>query len=279
MPVAHDVIATARDEVGYQEGRSGGHWDNVQKYAVGVPGLEWAQGEAWCHSFVSWVFQEAGAADLAPVTASCPEGVEWFQDRGRYTDYPVIGGVVYYGPGGGSHTGIVIAYTDDEITTVEGNTNANGSAEGDGVYLKTRPRHSSYIHGYGIPDYPEGVVVADPSWRGQRGVTYFGHEASVDDIPDGDRTPDPGHGTAGGYEPFPGEAFFRSAPNSPIITAMGRRLVAEGCSVYREGPGPQWTGADRASFALWQKKLGDGPEVRDGWPGPRQWAALKVPRS
>ncbi|MEU5417699.1 GH25 family lysozyme [Streptomyces sp. NPDC020667] len=81
------------------------------------------------------------------------------------------------------------------------------------------------------------------------------------------------------YEPFPGEAFFRSAPTSPIITAMGRRLVAEGCSVYRQGPSPQWTGADRASFALWQKKLGDAPEFRDGWPGPRQWAALKVPRS
>ncbi|MFF4530759.1 peptidoglycan-binding protein [Streptomyces sp. NPDC001407] len=279
MSVAHDVINVARDEVGYQEGRSGGHWNNIQKYAPAVPGLEWAQGEAWCHSFVSWCFQEAGAADLAPVTASCAEGVEWFQDQGRYTDYPVVGGVVYYGPGGGSHTGIVIAYTDDEITTVEGNTNDGGSAEGDGVYLKSRPRHSPYIHGYGIPDYPEGVVVADPSWRGQRGITYFGHEASADDIPNGDHTPDPGHGTAGGYEPFPGEAFFRSAPDSPVITAMGRRLVAEGCSVYREGPGPQWTGADRASFALWQKKLGDAPEYRDGWPGPRQWAALKVPRS
>ncbi|WP_369377673.1 peptidoglycan-binding protein [Streptomyces sp. cg36] len=80
------------------------------------------------------------------------------------------------------------------------------------------------------------------------------------------------------YEPFPGEQWFRNAPNSPIVTAMGRRLVAEGCSAYSEGPGPRWTNADRESFRLWQRKLGDAPEYCDGWPGPRQWDALKVPK-
>ncbi|WP_405659713.1 peptidoglycan-binding protein [Streptomyces sp. RK9] len=79
------------------------------------------------------------------------------------------------------------------------------------------------------------------------------------------------------YEPFPGVGWFKSAPRSPIVTAMGRRLVAEGCSAYTEGPGPQWTDADRASFRKWQRKLGDAPEYGDGWPGPQQWAALKVP--
>ncbi|MDT0451876.1 peptidoglycan-binding protein [Streptomyces hesseae] len=280
MTVALDVINTAREEVGYHEGREDGDWNNIQKYAPAVPGLEWAQGEAWCHTFVSWCFQEAGAVDLAPVTASCWEGVQWFQDRDRYTDYPVIGGIVYFGAGGGSHTGIVVAYTDDEITTVEGNTNSNGSAEGDGVYLKTRPRHSSYIHGYGIPDYPEGVVLADPEWRGRSGITFFGHEASTDDIPAGDEGADHGRDRGNsGFEPFPGEAWFRDAPNSPIITAMGRRLVEEGCSAYREGPGPQWTSADRESFRKWQRKIGDAPHECDGWPGPLQWAALKVPRT
>ncbi|MEU3350269.1 peptidoglycan-binding protein [Streptomyces sp. NPDC037389] len=282
MSVANDVIAIARDEIGYQEGWEDGHWNNIQRYAPAVDGLEWAQGEPWCHTFVSWCFQEADAADLAPVTASCAEGVEWFQDRGRYTDYPVIGGIVYFGPGGGTHTGIVVSYTDAEITTVEGNTNSNGSAEGDGVYLKTRLRHSSYIHGYGIPDFPEGVVLADPAWRGEKGVTFFGHEASTDDIPEGDDQPGRDHdrGTGGGgYEPFPGERWFRDAPDSPIITAMGRRLVEESCSAYREGPGPQWTSADRESFRKWQRKIGDAPHECDGWPGPLQWAALKVPRT
>ncbi len=81
------------------------------------------------------------------------------------------------------------------------------------------------------------------------------------------------------YEPFPGEQWFKNNPVSPIVTAMGRRLVAEGCSAYSEGPGPRWTSADRESFRKWQRKLGDAEQFVDGWPGPRQWDALKIPKS
>ncbi|MEV6399629.1 peptidoglycan-binding protein [Streptomyces sp. NPDC051907] len=79
------------------------------------------------------------------------------------------------------------------------------------------------------------------------------------------------------YQPFPGVAFFKGSPNSPIVTAMGRRLVAEGCSAYKSGPGPKWSDADRESFRKWQRKLGDSGSNADGWPGPRQWDALKIP--
>ncbi|MCZ0980143.1 peptidoglycan-binding protein [Streptomyces diastatochromogenes] len=79
------------------------------------------------------------------------------------------------------------------------------------------------------------------------------------------------------YAPFPGEAYFKGKPNGPLVTAMGRRLVAEGCSAYSSGPGPQWTDADRESFRKWQRKLGDAAAYCDGWPGKRQWDALKVP--
>ncbi|WP_199553254.1 peptidoglycan-binding protein, partial [Streptomyces sp. N35] len=58
------------------------------------------------------------------------------------------------------------------------------------------------------------------------------------------------------YQPYPGAAWFKERPHSPIVTAMGKRLVAEGCSAYKTGPGPQWTDADRASYAKWQRKLG-----------------------
>ncbi|WEB44002.1 peptidoglycan-binding protein [Streptomyces yunnanensis] len=80
------------------------------------------------------------------------------------------------------------------------------------------------------------------------------------------------------YEPFPGDGFFKSYPRSPIVTAMGRRLVEVGCSAYSDGPGPQWTTADRESFRKWQQHLGDAPAYCDGWPGRRQWDALKVPK-
>ncbi|MFD9904797.1 peptidoglycan-binding protein [Streptomyces sp. NPDC059063] len=80
------------------------------------------------------------------------------------------------------------------------------------------------------------------------------------------------------YAPFPGAAFFKAAPKSPLITAMGKRLVAEGCSRYSEGPGPRWTDADRKSYAAWQHKRGFSGMDADGWPGKVTWDALKVPR-
>ncbi|MEV6681363.1 peptidoglycan-binding protein [Streptomyces erythrochromogenes] len=80
------------------------------------------------------------------------------------------------------------------------------------------------------------------------------------------------------YEPFPGVEWFKRNPRSPAVTAMGRRLVAVGCSAYREGPGPQWTEADRRSYARWQQRLGYRGADADGWPGRKSWDALKVPK-
>ncbi|MET9204127.1 peptidoglycan-binding protein [Streptomyces bacillaris] len=79
------------------------------------------------------------------------------------------------------------------------------------------------------------------------------------------------------YEPYPGASFFRVGRNSPVITAMGKRLVAEGCSRYRVGPGPKWSGADQASYAAWQRKLGYTGKDADGIPGKTSWDRLKVP--
>ncbi|GAA2261906.1 hypothetical protein GCM10010145_29610 [Streptomyces ruber] len=81
------------------------------------------------------------------------------------------------------------------------------------------------------------------------------------------------------YEPFPGSGWFREGRRSPVITAMGRRLVAEGCGRYREGPGPEWTEADRTSYAAWQRKLGYTGRDADGIPGRTSWDRLRVPAS
>ncbi|MEW2634081.1 peptidoglycan-binding protein [Streptomyces sp. NPDC048389] len=79
------------------------------------------------------------------------------------------------------------------------------------------------------------------------------------------------------YEPFPGAAFFQAGRRSAIITAMGKRLVAEGCGRYGVGPGPNWTEADRTSYAAWQRKLGYSGSDADGIPGKTSWDKLKVP--
>jgi hypothetical protein len=74
-----------------------------------------------------------------------------------------------------------------------------------------------------------------------------------------------------------GGRLVPQGPDSPIVTAMGKRLVAEGCSAYKEGPGPQWTAAGRDSYARWQRKCGCSGADADGWPGTASWDALKVP--
>jgi hypothetical protein len=93
----------------------------------------------------------------------------------------------------------------------------------------------------------------------------------------GGKDPDPKPVPKPSYEPFPGSAFFHVGQESPIITAMGRRLVAEGCGRYEEGPGPEWAEADRRSYAAWQQKLGCTGKDADGIPGKVSWDRLKVP--
>ncbi|KAF2271506.1 uncharacterized protein EI97DRAFT_265529 [Westerdykella ornata] len=103
-------------------------------------------------------------------------------------------------------------------------------------------------------------------------------------VPLGEK-PDPGDGGDGGgtpspdLTPFPGAEWFKSKPYSSVITAMGKRLVAEGCNKYSEGPGPQWTDADQAAYKCWQQKLGYTGADADGWPGQTSWDKLKVPRT
>lgn len=81
------------------------------------------------------------------------------------------------------------------------------------------------------------------------------------------------------YEPFPGAAFFHGGRHSPIITAMGRRLVALGFGKhYSRGPGPNWTNADKNAVAAFQRSVKELAGDADGIPGPKTWELLKVPK-
>lgn len=155
-PAIQKVIAVADAEVGYHEGFSNGHHDNLEKYAAQVPGLEWANGQPWCAVFVSWVALKAGVPAIFPRTASCDVAAQWFKDRGQWSDVPRgPGDQVFYGTlSDQTHTGVLIDFDASVIVTVEGNTNTSGSREGDGVYRKTRLRRDPFVVGYGHPAFP-----------------------------------------------------------------------------------------------------------------------------
>lgn len=169
-PKAHeaaDVIRIARGEIGYKEGYSNGHYNNQQKYA---PAVGHASGYAWCASFVCWVFKQAGLSDLlATPSAGCDQLAAGFKAAGRWSEYPAVGAVVFYGtPADLSHVGIVVAYTETSVSDISGNTNSDGGREGHSVLPRTRQRTDPYVVGYGYPAYAEGIDSADPAWKGRK---------------------------------------------------------------------------------------------------------------
>jgi hypothetical protein len=122
-----------------------------------------------------------------------------------------------------------------------------------------------------------------PGKQDPRGFTMEGMRkriaerlAGTSPAPGPDPKPTP---TKPSYAPFPGAGFFHAGQKSPVITAMGKRLVAEGCDHYEDGPGPEWTDADRESYKAWQRKLGFKGKDADGIPGKVSWDKLKVPAS
>ncbi|WTW97691.1 peptidoglycan-binding protein [Streptomycetaceae bacterium NBC_01309] len=195
----------------------------------------------------SWVFRQAGAAGPAPVTVSCAAGVAWFRSRGRFSEYPAVGAQVFFGPGGGSHVGLVYAYDAAYAYTVEGNTNATGSAEGDGVHLKKRLRRDAYVYGYGHPAYPGGIVSAAP-------------------------------GAVPAPPPFPGAGAFRLNASHPAVVDLDRRLIAKGRARHHDGngyqPGPVFTEYTRRNVRDFQLAQGWSGADADGYPGPETWRRL-----
>ncbi|GAA2147319.1 hypothetical protein GCM10009760_38090 [Kitasatospora kazusensis] len=267
MSGARAMIDKAESYLGYREGAANSNRFSTE---MGRPA------EAWCADFVSAVALESGNAAHFPDTASCSDARGWFEQRGRLSVYPAIGAQVLFGaPGnplgpGGEHTGICVSYDTDTLTVVAGNTNTDGSPEGDGVYSRTYQRRSAYVDSYGYPDYPEGLVCADPAWRGRAGVIYFGHEASVADLPTQSLT-----GAIPAQQErqvvIDGQPYGPGASGAHLAT-LREMLVAAGCSRYADlpSPGPDWSDADTASFRAYQLRIGDtGPDA-DGIPGPRQ---------
>lgn len=145
----------AASQVGVREsGNNSG--EAVRKYQDAT-NLE-IKGFAWCAAFVDWCIaawlkdaeviawlglKVRTPEEWRPKTALAYGFLGWAKDRPNTTEVLMpsaraqAGDIVMYTF---SHVGIVISDNGKTLQTVEGNTNGEGSREGDGVYFKTRAK-------------------------------------------------------------------------------------------------------------------------------------------
>jgi hypothetical protein len=123
-------------------------------------------GYDWCTLFVIWCFIKAYGVENArrllcapkfSAAAGCIYAVDYFKRAGRFRTSPSIGDQIFFSDSNGEpcHTGIVYDYDDNYVYTVEGNTSSTSGvvANGGCVAKKSYLRSSSYIYGYGHPDF------------------------------------------------------------------------------------------------------------------------------
>lgn len=140
MATGKEILAVAARETGYRE-------DAGQRTKYGA----WSgyNGQAWCVSFVQWVYHQAGS-DLPYRTASCGALLRWYRENqpecvGRE---PVPGCIVIFDwpdtAYSTDHAGLFVSKTATHITTIDGNT--SGADDSNGGYVRQRTRPISYAN-------------------------------------------------------------------------------------------------------------------------------------
>lgn len=154
------IVQVAQSQIGYLEKASNADLDDFKANAGNANYTKYGawyglNGQPWCDIFVSWCANEAGEQEAVGKFAYVPYHWEFFESKGEShgLDYkPVPGDIVFFT--GLSHTGIVTDCANGLVYTVEGNTNGSDfESEGNGVWAKTYSVSSSYLYGYGHPNY------------------------------------------------------------------------------------------------------------------------------
>lgn len=145
-----------RHEIGVREDRVNGHYNNrgarVDEYQRAD--LTDGVGYAWCASFMGWGFLTGFGKPLCDQiwnrTASCDTLLSFGRQRQILSDTPIPGCVgLVINPNNkndATHTFGVEDVVGATLHTIEGNTNVDGSREGNGVYGRTRTRGSRYLY-------------------------------------------------------------------------------------------------------------------------------------
>lgn len=135
------ALNVAAGEIGVKEIGYTNTGKRVREYqaATTLGGTGWS----WCAAFIAWIMA-AVARSLSlnqfwSNSPDCDEILTFARRRGIVYETPEVGdvGLVMKSQNDATHIFQVEAINGDHLTTIEGNTNNDGSANGDGVYRLT----------------------------------------------------------------------------------------------------------------------------------------------
>lgn len=155
------VVSIAQSLLGCKES-DGSHRKIIDIYNDHKPlarGYKMQYTDAWCATFTSAVFIQAGLTDIAPTECSCGQMIELYRKLGRWEEndahVPEQGDVIMYdwqdsgvrdNTGAPDHVGIVAEVTGSSIKVIEGN-------KSNAVGYRSMSVNGRYIRGYCLPDY------------------------------------------------------------------------------------------------------------------------------
>lgn len=138
------ITSTYTSQVGVREKTGKNDGVEVEKYLKTV---NLGPGYSWCAAFVKWCLMQCGV--VTPIngwSATAINRNNYVYKNQTFLQDPKPGDVFTiwsYNSNRVIHTGFFNGKLNTRvIRTVEGNTNDNGSANGDGVYKRTRPLYS-----------------------------------------------------------------------------------------------------------------------------------------
>jgi hypothetical protein len=174
------VIKVAASQVGVRESNNNSG-ATVQKYqaATTLGGTHWP----WCAAFIAWCVLQALGAELARIvwimSASCDQILDWARRRDIVFHTPEVGdaGLVMASANDATHIFLVTKVTARGFYTIEGNTNKDGSRNGDGVYERFRPHSKRYLFVRWGKDIPATSTEAPQTY-----TLYLG-DAKAGDFP------------------------------------------------------------------------------------------------
>lgn len=154
--IGNKIVKQAQQFLGVKEKKGNSGFDSEEVLELMVA-AGWKKGEAWCMYAVEIVYRLVYARENSYIerdfdyllSSSATQTLQNVKRSTKYrdliSDKPVVGAIAIWQnyvngkPSWTGHGAIVESFTETEVSTIDGNTNAAGSREGDRWARKTRP--------------------------------------------------------------------------------------------------------------------------------------------